>query len=367
MKRNIVAVGMLLLFSAVLWSCSDSDSPKTSDETAKEALTTKTQDLKTAVEDITESKGFEIITMSDNTKTDDGGDDTRFSASITLEDIKGLYEYNVGTDEATEAKFGFMQNVFTKTKDTTLFILQLPKEKAYEPWKLYMQEDGDDALVNDFKITTTEYNYSFSMDQGFDFDYSLEADIEVEDVEAGGLDVEWSIESNLNFQYSAEYDFTDDYEVGVEFEFGEEIGYEYYLEKADEVLFKERIEVEMEEGSEEKTYIYSLMIGNIEIKKKSDSEEYEVYKDGELDADAVVEHIQNTEDDEDRNLVFCRKGLDIKITFADGTEVILSELLGEDTLNKMSEIFESMYDMYFVKHLVDKVAHQVYQENQAQL
>lgn len=366
MKRNIVAVGMLLLFSAVLWSCSDSDSPKTSDETAKEALTTKTQDLKTAVEDITESKGFEIITMSDNTKTDDGGDDTIFSASITLEDIKGLYEYNVSTDEATEAKFGFMQNVFTKTKDTTLFILQLPKEKAYEPWRLYMDEDGDDALVNDFKITTTEYNYSFSAGQGFEFDYELEADIEVEGEAVGGLEVDWSIASNANFEYESVFEFTDDYKVGIEFEFGEEIGYEYYLKKGEEDLFKEKIEVEMEEGSDEKTYIHSLMIGNIEIKKKSDSEEYEVYKDGVLDPDAVIEHIQNTEDGDDRNLVFCRKGLDIKITFADGTEVILSELLGEATLDKMSEIFESMYDMYFVKHLVDKVAHKVYQANQVQ-
>ena len=106
-----------------------------------------------------------------------------------------------------------------------------------------------------------------------------------------------------------------------------------------------------------------MTIENIEIVKDSDSEDYQVYRDGALEEGAVVEVVTET-GETDEAVVFCRKGLDLKITFADETTVVLSELLGEGTLDKMDEIFSSMYDMNFVKHLVDKVAREVYYTNQ---
>ncbi|PID89271.1 MAG: hypothetical protein CSB01_02885, partial [Bacteroidia bacterium] len=53
-------------------------------------------------------------------------------------------------------------------------------------------------------------------------------------------------------------------------------------------------------------------------------------------------------------------GLDLKITFANEDVIVLSELIGEETLAKMKQLFESMYDMRFVNNIVDRVAKQVY-------
>jgi hypothetical protein len=92
MKRNIVAVGMLLAFSAALWSCSSSDDKTPGqDQTLEQNLTSETQSLATAVEEISTSEGYKLITLSESTKEGtEGGSDDRFSftRTITLEDIK---------------------------------------------------------------------------------------------------------------------------------------------------------------------------------------------------------------------------------------------------------------------------------------
>ena len=367
MKRITVAVGMLLLFTAVLWSCSDnSDNNSGQELSLEQSLDEKGNTLSEAIIEISNSKGYEIITMDDSSSTkagDEGeeNEDPKFSMSITLEDIKGQYDYTPSVnDETSETKFGY-QRVFEKTKDTTLFILQLPKEKATNPWKLYMNEEGDSELVNDFVITTTEYNYAFA--SGPQFDYLLNSEIVVAEVPAGALYVEWSISENFNYNYKSKYSFPDDYSVGVEFALGDMYSFQYYLMSGEAILFKEAVDITKADDTNNKVFKYSLTIENIEIVKNSDSEDYQVYRDGALEEGAVVEVVTET-GETDEAVVFCRKGLDLKITFADETTVVLSELLGEGTLDKMDEIFSSMYDMNFVKHLVDKVAREVYYTNQ---
>jgi hypothetical protein len=373
MKRNIVAVGVLLFFSAVLFSCSESsDNNPEKGLTLEESLKEKTVSLSNAVDEITSSKGFDIVTMNDpNTKngTEEGDDDTMFSASITLDDVKGVYEYEPSIPaETTETKMGYwMMNMFTKTGESEEFIIKLPKEKAGNPWKLYEQEDGDDALVNDFVITTSQYNYSFSVGEGYQFSNLVDASITVEDEPAGELYVDWSIASDMGFEYESKFTFTDDYSVGIEFSHGENFSYAYNLKMGEEVLFMEEVEFTKGDGENQGSFEYALSIGIIKIVKNSTDDSYMVYRDGTLEEGAVIEVVQNETDEstEGETNVFCRKGLDLKITFADETVVVLSELLGEDTLDKLAEIFSSMHDMYFVKHVVNKVAREAQYLNQA--
>lgn len=383
MKRNIVAVGVLLFFSAALFSCSDnSDNNPEKGLSLKESLKEKTASLSTAVDEITNSKGFEIITLSEpNTvagTVKQGDDDSMFSANITLGDVLGIYEYEAGIPaETTDTKMNYwMQNMFTKTGESEEFIIKLPKEKAGNPWKLYMQEEGDDALVNDFVITTTQYNYSLSLGEDFQFSNLVDASIAIEDEPAGELYVDWSIGSDMGFNYESKFSFTDDYSVGIEFSHGETFSYEYNLKQADDVLFMEKVEftkgTEATENTEkiEASIEYTLAIGIIKIVKNSAKDSYEVYRDGVLEEGAIIELLHNNtkttvEEEDGEELAFCRKGIDLKITFADESVVILSELLGEDTLNKMAEVFSSMHDMYFVKHVVNKVAREAQYLNQA--
>lgn len=367
MKRNIITVGVLLFFSAVLWNCSESsDKNPEKGLTLEESLKEKTVSLSTAVNEITNSKGFEIITMNDPNaiKNGDGeGNEDYRNTNITLANIQGDYAFN--PDENTEgsrAKFG-MPSVFAKTKDTTLFILRLPKEKAGNPWNLYMTEEGDDELNNDFVITTTDYNYSVNLTDGFQFSNMVNSSIAVEGEPAGELHVNWSITPNQNYEYESEFSFTDEYSVGIEFEYGEVIEYSYNLKNGEEVLFAEEIEFTRGEGEERGSFEYTLSIGIIQITKNSDSNKYIVYRAGILEEDAIIEVINDDATSTNSDQVFCRKGLDLKITFNDGSVIVLSEQLGEGTLNKMNEIFSSMYDMYFVEHIVNKVARQVYTTN----
>jgi len=369
MKRNIVAVGVLFFFSAILFSCSDdSDNNPEKGLSLEQSLQEKTISLSNAVDEITSSKGFDIVTINDpSTKTSvEGEDDTKFSANITLDDVKGIYEYEPSIPaDTTETKMGYwMMNMFSKTGESEEFIIKLPKEKADHPWNLYTQDESNDTLVNDFVLTTSQYNYSFSAGEGISFDYLLNSAIEVEGEDVGELFVDWSINEDLNFEYESKFSFTDDYSVGVEFSHGENLSYAYNLKMGEEVLFMEEVEFTKGDDENQSSFEYALSIGIIKIVKNSASDDYQVYRDGTLEEGVTIETVTETEESEELDMAFCKKGLDLKITFTDESVVVLSELLGEDTLDKMAEIFSSMYDMYFVNHVVNKVAHEAYYMNQ---
>jgi len=377
MKRNIVAVGMLLFFSAALWSCSDSDSSNEQDQNLKESLEVKSQSLTQAVEDISASKGFELISMN-GSSTKEGGEeesDDRFSFNkqIGLTDIAGVYEYDLmGEDEATETKM-YKKQAFVKTGESEFFVFSLPQEKATNPWYLYEQEDGDAELDNDFEVTATQYNLSTVLNnEGFEFDYLLDADIKIEEEDAGEIFVDWNISSNMNFEYESEFGFGNGYSVGHEFMFGETSEFSYNLKKDDEVLYMEEVEYTRATGETEAEYEYSLTIGNIKIVKNSSSDDYMVYRNGSLEEGAVITIVEDdseTESDDEgedeSGNAFCRGAFDIKITFIDESEVILSDLIGEDTLEQLDDIFSSMHDMYIVKNLIDVVAKDAYNSNMA--
>jgi hypothetical protein len=378
MKRNIVAVGMLLAFSAALWSCSSSDDKTPEqDQSLEQNLTTETQSIAAAVDEITASEGYGLITMSDGTKEGSGEEsDDRFSfnRTITLEDIKGVYNYILPVaDAATETKMWTPENAFERVEDSEFFVINLPQEKATRPWKLHVEEDGDEELDNDFNVTASQYNMSTVMSNGgFEFDYLLDADITIEEVEAGEIFVDWnmSMSTAMSFNYVSEFGFPSGYSVGHEFVFGETIEFGYNLKKDEEVLFMEEVEYTSGNGETEASYEYTLTIGNIQIVKNSSSDEYMVYRDGVLEEGAVITVLEDdgteVEGDDESDNAFCRGGFDIKITFADGTEVILSELIGEETLDQLDEIFSSMHDMYFVNKLVDRVAKEAYEMNMQQ-
>nr|WP_320117949.1 hypothetical protein [uncultured Marinifilum sp.] len=378
MKRNIIVVGMLLFFSAAIWSCSDSDSPKTQDQdqNLEQSLELKTKTLSEAVGEITASPGFELITMSGSTKegTEEESDDRfSFTREISLEDIQGIYEYTAaGNEEATETKM-YRQHVFEKTGDSELFIIHLPQEKATKPWKLYMEEEGDAELDNDFEVSTSQYHSSTLMNnEGFKFDYLLDADITIEEEPAGEIFVDWNMNKAVdkNFEYVSEFGFANGYSVGHKFMFGDTTEFAYSLKMGEEVLYMEEVEYVRSNNEFGAQYEYALTIGDIKIVKNSDSDEYLVYRGGELQEDAIIEIIDDTtvsdgenEGEEQADGAFCRRAFDIKITFADETSVILSDLIGEETLAQLDKIYSSMYDMYFVKTLVDIVATEAYQIN----
>tara|TARA_R110001583_G_scaffold14228_5_gene59910 strand:- start:1162 stop:2262 length:1101 start_codon:yes stop_codon:yes gene_type:complete len=357
MKKSIFSFGTLLLFSAILWSCSDnSDNNLEDDLTLVQLIEVKANALSDAVVNISESKGFEIITVEDDENLKTG--DSRFQININLTDIKGVYDYVQGMNEEPASTKMSSQRRFNKVEDSDNFILRLPKEKAIKPWKLY--ENEDEEYVNDFIITTTEYEYKYS--GGLQFDYLLNSEIEVEEEKVGELFVDWSTAGEIPLDYESKFTFVDDYSVGVEFQLGDKISYEFSLKKGDDILFQEEVEI-TSSGDDEGELEYSITLGSIKIVLNSESESYMVYRNGELQEGAVIQVINYRQNSNDAGIAFCRKGRDIKITFADGDSIELSEFITDGTLVLMDKIFSSMYDMKFVKHIVDKVAREVYYTN----
>jgi hypothetical protein len=249
-------------------------------------------------------------------------------------------------------------NRFAKVDESDYFVLRMPKEKAMKPWKLF--KESDEEIVNDYVITTTEYNYSYS--GGLSFDYTLNSEIEVEEEEVGELYVDMSLAGEIPMDYESKFTFADGYSVGVEFMIGEAISYEFSLKKGDDILFQEEVEVS---GSEEDVELeYSIEIGNIKIVLNSETESYKIYRDGELQEGAIIEIVKRHNNSNGEGIAFCRKGLDVKITFADETIIELSEFITDDTIELMDKLFGSMYEMKFVKHIVDKIAVKIYFANQ---
>ncbi len=346
----------------MLWSCSeDSDKNLEDDLSLVQLMEVKANALSDAVADISESEGFKLITVEeeDSTVKNGGESDSRPMIEFDVDDIKGVYDYVKGmTQEPTSVKT-WAPNRFTKVEDSDYFVLRMPKEKAMKPWKLF--KDSDEEIVNDYVITTTEYEYALSFSS---FDYLLNSKIKVEEEEVGELYVDCSLAGENLLEYESKFTFADDHSIGVEYVIGDKLSYEFSLKKGDDILFLEEVEISGSEETEDVELEYSIEIGNIKIVLNSEAETYMIYRNGELQEGAVIEIVKHKQKYEKGGIAFCRKGRDIKITFADETSIELSEFITDETLELMDQLFSSMRDMKFVKHIVDKIAFKVYFANQ---
>ncbi|MFA8433780.1 MAG: hypothetical protein ACEPOZ_04610 [Marinifilaceae bacterium] len=362
MKMKLVGYGLLTTFSMGVWSCSDSsdDSINENKLTLKESIAEKTMVLDEAVAEISSSKGYQILSLNDKTTAKSGienseEDNSLFSASITLENLKGVYDYSP-SNEDTEQIGGGITKFFTQTDSSEQFIVRLPKEKATNYRTLFQVSEADSALVNDFVITTSDFLYSYT--GGMGFSYLLDTRIDVEEEFAGALKINWELGSQEGMSYSSSYTFTNDLTMGIEFTTGDTTSYIYGLTQGEETLYSERISFLKSEDSYGREREYSLTIGNIEIIRSSASDEIQVFKDGVLQENAIVEVLSETNGDTELT-AFCRKGRDLQITFDDGTTVVLSELVG-DSLETLDEMFSSLRNVYFATHLVNHMALNIY-------
>lgn len=358
MKRKSIAVGLFYLFAAGLWSCSNSsdDQEINNEKSLQKSLFEQTIGLEQAIGTISRTPGFEILTNKGNTKST--SEDDRFSASITLDDLKGIYDYQINSED-TSTTVAQQNRYFKKTGESDMFIIRLPKERATNHSDLFSQTDQDTTWANDFVITTSDFLYQYS--GGINFNYLLDTRIDVEDQFAGTLKIKWNLNSLTHMDYSCTYGFDKDYAVGMNFQKGDTISFEYQLTKQEEPLYREKYTLLPPGDSTTREREYSLFIGDVEIVRSSLSDTFQVYKGGVLQENATVEIITQSNEQDD-NIAFCRKGRDMQITFDDGTSVLLSYLMG-DSLETLNTLFESLGDVYFATHLVNRMAFEIYYLN----
>ncbi len=361
MKRNAILIGLTLMLGFTVSSCTDNEETNPINKLQQEELKAKTEVLSTAVETISNSQGFEIITLKGKTKEGEAEDQN--GIKITLDDVKGEYVYQKESKSVGNGHF----SDFKKVKDTTLFIMKMPKEIIHKPWEVRRTKtEGDEEMKNNFMVTTKKYLYE-RVTTPSSFMYNLESDIKSDSIDVGTLAINWAMKGEMDINYDAQFKFPEEFLIGADLDLSENnVAYEYFLMHGDKTLYKEKCTID----SDSSNFTYSLNIGNIEIKLENGK--YIILRDDKEEKDVKIEVVapDNGKTKVSRRLMgvamFFASNFDLKITFANGDVIILSELVGKETLVKMNKLFDSMYDMYFVKNIVDRVAMQVYFMNKTE-
>lgn len=356
MKKPIVIISMLFL-GALAWQCSESKDPSTNlspdDASVKSSLQVGAENISEAINTISTTTGYQLLNLTDEVLKTTSVDEIEYFDSIVLSQVSGVYEYKPLVEERKHGKH--LYRLFEKTGEDEMLIIKLPEEKAFRPYLLRHAQSGDTLLENNFVITASDYHYYYS--RGFIFDYKLVAGLTLDEEDAGSIFIESSAESPQTFDYEASYTFGEGYAVNLEIEAGDTTKSTYTLTQDDNVIFAETLLRIKTDSCRYRDKEYSLIIGNVEIKKYTATDSVEVYLDGILQENAIVELVCNSDDNDECTL--CRRKLDIKITFDDDSSILLSELLGE-SIDELGALFASLRSVYFASNLVDYVAWNIY-------
>jgi hypothetical protein len=337
---------LITAISAVLsWHCSR----QASDISLKSALEESAAKINTAMTAISESGGYELMTMSDLSKSGEG-----FRDSITLDLIAGIYDFRPDTFICRHFSMPYWR--FDKSDESEMLILNMPQRLVYHPRFLFNPNPPDTVAENDFTITASDYHYYYSFIHRYD--YKLTAGFTLKDEDLGMLEVVSAGENFAERSYSSDYSFSDDYSLMVSFERGDTTVSAMALMQDDEILLGEETYFTWSDfRKKERKYV--LTVGDVKIVRSSAVDSIQVFLDGVLQnsAGAVI-----TDDDDSDGSVCHRR--DILLTFDDGTTEKLSDLLGP-SLEILRTLVDPMREMYFARRIVDHLAMTIYyQERQ---
>ena len=338
MKKNLLSPA--LLAGLLLWQCSGTDT----ETSVRKSLDEGIDRISKAVNVISVSKGYELMTISDMTKSGDG-----YGDSIDLEMISGVYDFMPDTFVCRYFTMPFWK--FEKTADSDVLILNMPQKLVVRPRLLFHPDPGEAMTENDFTVTASDYHFYYSFLRRFD--YLLDAGFTLKGEDIGQLEVASAGASFAGRSYSSRYSFTDDYSFEVAFTSGDTSVSSMALMEGDELLLGEENHY-IHSGFRTIERKYILTIGDVMVVRSTGIDSIEVYLDGVLQnsAAAVI-----TSDDDDGGSI-CRHR-DIELTFNDGTTVRLSELMGP-SLEILKSLSEPMREMYFARRIIDHLAITIY-------
>jgi hypothetical protein len=341
-----ILVLLVVLTGMLYWQCSR----KTSDSSLKSQLNEGVAKINTALTAVSQTKGYQLMTTSDLTKSGNG-----YSDSIDLDLVAGIYDFQPDTFICHHFMMPFWR--FEKTAESEMMVLNLPQSLIFHPRFLHEANPPDTVIKNDFTITASDYHYYYSFMQGYA--YKLTAGFALDDKDIGMLDVTAEGQNFAGRSYSTSFSFTDDYSVMVSYEKGDTSVSSFVLKEGDNVLLGEKTFFVWKDfhQSERK---YTLTIGDIDIVRGSKIDSIEVYLNGVLQTTAAAV-ISDDEDNGDGEHSVCHYR-DILLTFDDGSTAKLSDLIGP-SLDTLKTLVDPMREMYFAKHIVDYLALTIYYQN----
>lgn len=342
MKKELFTLTIILVL--ISWQCSKDDRLD-SDLTLKESIEESVSDINTAVDRISFSKGYQLLSVSeDGTKSEDG-----FHDSIDLDMIAGIYEFS--PDPEFHPVYFFPYRLFRKTGPGTKLEVNLPEQMVFHPRRLHFYLMADSVLKNNFRITATDYHFYYNWWNNYD--YILEADFSLNSNNIGNMKISSVWMSQMKRKYENRYSFPEGYSLTKKGQTGDNAEFMFALTHADDTLLKETL-LFTGDGFKKKEKQYILSIGDVDIKRATGVDSIQVYLKGILQKKAGAKIMNN----EDFNAsVFSRR--DILLTFDDGTQAKLSELISP-SLETLKTLSRSLDEIYVSKHIIDYIAFNIY-------
>lgn len=350
MKRHGRMILFIIFLSAMAGSCTkNTDVNSTS---LKLAINQSTLNLNNAMDAISSSKAFGILTVSDGTAKSLDATETAYKVYITLDTVKGVWDYHPVT---SANRWGFsMMRYFNKSAANSKMIVNMPLKKVEHPRSLREHVPADSALTNNFSIAVSDYHNNYN--SYHDFDYILASEISIDKVVAGNLNIKYVVSPTLGVDYASQYAFSGGYTADYKYQSGDTAVSSFAILDNGKVLYEEkRLNIRNDTARFGREHQYTLTIGNVQIVRKSDPVDVKVYVDGVLQTSAVVEIIDKVADTE---ASVCHKR-DIQITFDDGTTTTVSALIGS-SVDNIKTLFDSLHSVYFAAYVVDWIAYDIY-------
>lgn len=347
MKRIISVITAIL--AILSWQCSRDDQYDNR-LSLKESLEENAAKINTAFDKISVSKGYQLLSVTeDGSKSDDGDG---FRDSIDLELIAGIYDFKPGTENPLNYFFPF--RLFSKTGPSNNLIVNMPEKLAFHPRYLHFCDRADSVLKNNFTTKATDYHFYYT--RWNNSDYKLDADFILDKKNIGNMNMFSAWTSGTAGKYSKNFTFPEGYTIVRLGETGDTTRMVFALTEDKDTLLAETL-MFTGEGFKRKEKHYILSIGNVDIKRTTGIDSIQVYLDGVLQQNAGVIIVDNG----DYNSSICHKR-DIQITFDDGTTANLSELISP-AMETLKSVSKALGEMYFSKHIIDYIAFSIYYNN----
>jgi hypothetical protein len=351
MKSKVRILSGIAILSLMLWGCSKNDATVTN-LTLKQAINQGALNVNKAVNAIAATPAYNIFTVNDGTSKSVSVADSAYKVYIPLARISGVYEYK---PVSKSDKWGFsLIKFFNRTDDNSKMIVKLPLKKVEHPRSLRFYSQADSALTNNFSITVSDYHNNYNNYR--DFDYLLASEVSVDNVVTGNLNIKSIRNPVTGTHYASQFAFTGSYTAKYSYESGDTTVSSFAITGSDKVLYEEKLlTVKNDTARFGREHQYILIIGDVQIVRKSKTAGVQVFLKGVLQPKAVVAIIDKEEDSE---ASVCKKR-DIQITFEDGTVTTVSALIG-NSINNIKTIFTSLHSVYFAAYIVDWIAYDIY-------
>ena len=341
MKRHVVFFMTILVFLS--WGCSKFE---TENMNLKDALNRNISDLNSAVNYISTTKGYQMLSAN----SADFKADMSFDDSIKLDLIAGIYDFK--PDLCHYHMFFIPYRLFEKTGESDQMIVNMPHKLAFHPKYLHDINPFDSLLENNFTINASDYHFYYSWVQ--QHDYKLTAGFTLDSEDIGSIDVESVGNTDSGLKYSSAYTFDEGYKISVGFMSGDSTVSSFALTQDDDTLMAETMIRVREDFNNEKEKKYILTIGNIDIVKSTGVDSIQVYLDGVLQQNAAAV----IDDTTYMGASICHTR-NILLTFDDGSTAKLSELI-KPAKQALATLVDSLHSMNFATYVVNYIAISIY-------